>query len=114
MTIFGCIFIRQNCRVKPGVEQNARDVGRKFVARMKQHYTDRTATINLTTDFSNHPNTPIPDIVNFEERERATLPINLDPPAKRHKPIVSRMDNFVMQTSGNEKAAIDLQITRFD
>ena len=101
---------------KTGCRAKCKGCGKEIqglVARMKQHYTDRTATINLTTDFSNHPNTPIPDIVNFEERERATLPINLDPPAKRHKPIVSRMDNFVMKTSGNEKAAIDLQITRF-
>ena len=80
---------------------------------MKQHYTKCTAAINLTTDVSNNPNTLIPDFVNLEEREHATSPIRLDPPAKRHKPVVSRMDNFVMQTSGNEKAAIDLQIARF-
>ena len=53
-----------------------------LVARMKQHYTDCTAAINLTTDVSNHPNTPKPDIVNLEERERATSPIILDPPAE--------------------------------
>ena len=118
MTLFGCIFIRQNCPVKPGVEQNKncwKEILR-IVARIKQHYTDCTAAIYLTTDVSNYPNTPMPDIVKLEERERATSPIILDPPTKSHNPIVSRMesmDNLVMHTSGNEKPAIDLQIARF-
>ena len=71
---------------------------------MKQHHTECNAAINLTTDVNNQPNTPVPDIVNLEERERAISPIRLDPPAKRHKPVMFRMDNFVMQTSGTEKA----------
>ena len=116
--IVGCISIRQNCRVKPGVEQMQKlwEGNEGLVARMKQHNTDCIAAINLITDVSNRSNTPIPDIVQLEEKERATSPIRLDPPTKIHKPVVSRMesmDNFVMQTSGNEKTAIDLQIARF-
>ena len=80
---------------------------------MKQHHTECNATINLTTDVGNQPNTPLPDIVNLEERVRWISPIRLDSTAKRHKLVVSRMDNFVMQTSGTEKAAIDLRIARF-
>ena len=79
---------------------------------MKTHYTESVATSNLTTEVSNHQDTPILDTCNSEQRESATLPIKLDPPAKRHKS-VSNMDKFVMQTSSSEQAAIDLQIARF-
>ena len=84
---------------KTGCRAKCKKCGKEkqgLVARMKQHL------VTIQT----HP-------YNLEERERATSPIRLDPPAKRHKPVVSNNDNFVMQASRNEKAAIDLQIARF-
>ena len=42
------------------------EIWKGLYARMKQHHTECNAAINLTTDVSNQPNTPLPDIVNFE------------------------------------------------
>ena len=100
--VVGKVGCRATCK-KCGKEMQ------RLVASMKQHYDSCTDAHTVDTSTTH----TAPAVIHVPGQvKRAASPISL-PLAKVQKRNTVTLDNFVMQTSASEKAAIDIQITRF-